>query len=44
MDKDNLKKYRTVCKNCYNKKKRKNNNNTFIQNEITAAHEQRKNR
>ena len=27
-----LKKERTICKNCYNKKKRKNNNNTFIQN------------
>ena len=30
LDKDIYKKFRTVCKNCYNKK-RKNNDNTLIQ-------------
>ena len=34
LDKDNYKKDRTVCKDCYNKKKRKNiNNNTLIRNQ-----------
>ena len=32
-DKDNYKKDKTVCKNCYNKKKRKNNDNTLIKNQ-----------
>ena len=35
-------KNRTVCKSCYNKEKRKNNNNTSIQNEITVSHQQSK--
>ena len=33
VDKDNYKKDRTVCKDCYNKKKRENNNNTLIKNQ-----------
>ena len=35
LDKDNYKKDRTNCRNCYNRKKRKNNNNTRIQNQQT---------
>ena len=36
---NNYKKDRTVCKDCYNKKKRKNN---LIQNEFTSFHQQLK--
>ena len=32
LDKDNYKRGRTVCKDCYNKKKRKTNDKTLIQN------------
>ena len=35
----NYKKDRTLCKDCYNKKKRKNN---LVQNEITTSHQQPK--
>ena len=34
---NNYKKDRTVCRDCYNKKKRKNN---LVQNEITISHHQ----
>ena len=42
--------YRTVCKNCHNKNRRKNNNNTLIQNKqhspsekgTRSSHHQRK--
>ena len=37
LDINNYKKDRTVCKDCYNKKKRKNN---LVQNEITVSHQQ----
>ena len=33
LDKGNYKKDRTVCKDCYNKMKRKNTSNTLIQNQ-----------
>ena len=36
LDINNLKKDRTVCRECYNKKKRKNN---LVQNEITISHQ-----
>ena len=36
LDINNYKKDRTVCRDCYNKKKRKNN---LIQNEITISHQ-----
>ena len=36
LDKNNYKKDRTVCRDCYNKKKRKNN---LIQNKITISHQ-----
>ena len=39
LDKNNYKKDKTVCKECYNKKKRKNN---LVQNEITTSHQQPK--
>ena len=39
LDINNYKKDRTVCRDCYNKKKRKNN---LIQNEITISHQQPK--
>ena len=39
IDIDNYKKDRTVCKDCYNKKKRKNN---LIRNEITTSYQQPK--
>ena len=39
IDKDIYKKDRTFCKDCYNKKKRKNN---LIQNDITTSHQQSK--
>ena len=39
LDINNYKKYRTVCKDCYNEKKRKN---SLIQNEITTSHQQPK--
>ena len=39
LDINNYKKDRTVCKGCYNKKKRKNN---LVQNEITISHQQPK--
>ena len=35
LDKDIYKKDRTVCKDCYNKKKKKYNNKTIIQNQQT---------
>ena len=38
-DINNYKKNRTVCKDCYNKKKRKNN---LVRNEITISHQQPK--
>ena len=49
-DIDNYKKYRTVCKDCYHKKKRKSNNRTLIQNthhtssgnDISTSHQQSK--
>ena len=37
LDKNSYKKDRTVCRDCYNKKKRKNN---LVQNEITNSHQQ----
>ena len=40
IDIDNYKKDITVCKDCYNKKKRKKNN--LVQNEITISHQQPK--
>ena len=39
----NYKKDRSVCKNCYNKIKRKILNNILIQNETTISHQQSKN-
>ena len=39
LDINNYKKDRTVCKDCYNKKKRKNN---LVQNELTISHQQPK--
>ena len=42
LDKDNYKRGRTFCKDCYNKKKKKNIKNTLIQNENTASHQQPK--
>ena len=39
LDINNYKKGGTVCKDCYNKKKRKNN---LIQNEFTSSHQQPK--
>ena len=39
LDIKNYNKNRTVCKVCYNKKKRKNN---LVQNEITISHQQPK--
>ena len=36
LDINNYKKDRTVCRDCYNKKKRKNN---LVQNEITISHQ-----
>ena len=39
VDMNNYKKNRTVCKDCYKKKKRKNN---LIQNEIVTSHQQPK--
>ena len=39
LDINNYKKDRTVCRGCYNKKKRKNN---LVQNEITTSHQQSK--
>ena len=42
IDKEKYKKDRTVCKSCYNGKKRKNNKSSLIQNEITASHQQSK--
>ena len=41
-DKDNYKKSRTICKNCYNKKETKNNKKSLIQNKTTASHKQLK--
>ena len=40
LDINNYKKDRTVCKDCYNRKKRKNN---YLQNEATTSHQQQKN-
>ena len=37
LDINNYKKDRTVCRDCYDKKKRKNN---LVQNEITISHQQ----
>ena len=39
LDINNYKKDRTVCRDCYNKKKRKNN---LVPNEITTSHQQSK--
>ena len=39
LDINNYRKHRTVCKDCYNKKKRKTN---LVQNEITISHQQPK--
>ena len=39
LDKKNYEKDRPVCKDCYNKKKRKNN---LVRNEITISHQQPK--
>ena len=39
IDIKNYKKDRTVCKDCYKKKKRKNN---LVQNEVTISHQQPK--
>ena len=39
LDINYYKKKRTVCKGCYNKRKRKNN---LVQNEITISHQQPK--
>ena len=39
LDKNNYKKDRTVCKDCYNKKKRKN---YLVQHEVTTSHQQSK--
>ena len=38
LDINNYKKHRTVCRDCYNKKKRKNN---LVQNEITISHQRK---
>ena len=38
LDINNYKKDRTVCKDCYNKKKKRKNN--LVQNEITISHQQ----
>ena len=40
LDINNYKKDRTICKDCYNKKKRKNN---ITQNKITTSDQQPKN-
>ena len=40
IDKCNYKKDRTVCKSCYNKKKRKNEYNTLPTNKINTSHQQ----
>ena len=42
IDINNNKNDRTVCKRCYNKTKRKNNNNTFIQNKTRVFYKQPK--
>ena len=42
LDKDNYKKDRTGCKECYNKKKRKNSKNNLIQNEMNTSYQQSK--
>ena len=41
-NKNNYLKDRTVCKSRYNKNRRKNNNNTIIENEIINSHRQLK--
>ena len=40
LDKNKNRKDRINCKKFYYKKKRKNSNNTLIQNEFTASHQQ----
>ena len=40
IDENNYKKDRTVCKSCYNKKKRKNEYNTLPTNKINTSHQQ----
>ena len=40
--KKNYLKDSTVCKNCYNKNRRKNNHNVLIRNEINNSHQQPK--
>ena len=42
IDENNYLKDRTVCKSCYNKNRRKNNNNTIIENEIVSLPQQPK--
>ena len=39
IDENNYKKDRTVCKSCYNKKKRKNENNTLPTNKINTSYQ-----
>ena len=39
LDKDNYKKGRTICKKCYNEKKRKHKNNTLIPNQQHTSSE-----
>ena len=41
-DINNYKEDRTVCESCYKKNKRKNNDNTLIQNKTTVSHQQAK--
>ena len=43
IDKNDYLKYRTVCKSCYNKKRKKNNDNSTIQYGISRSHQQPKN-
>ena len=42
LDRENCKKNRTVCKSCFNEKKRKSNNNSLSQNENSASLQQSK--
>ena len=42
IESNNDNKSRTVCKRCYKKNKRKNNNNTLIQNKTTVSYQQPK--
>ena len=42
IDKNFYLKDRAVCKNCYNRNRRKNNNYTIKENEVCASHQQPK--